>query len=152
MVKAVRCMCGSECCIDHRLLRAKLSLMIKKKMSNCGPKVPKRIEVSQMVCVEKLERFQFAVHATDLVASPDPANNFAKNLYEVAANSFEFVSSKHQDCFADSQDQIIGLLVETKIVDRLMICPEHNIEKKLETTFKKCKARVQPKIRITKNA
>lgn len=34
-------------------------------MSNCGPKVPKRIELSQMVCVEKLERFQFAVHATD---------------------------------------------------------------------------------------
>lgn len=59
-------------------------------MTNCGSKVPKGIEVSQMACVEKLESFQFAVHAPDLVASPDPADTFAKNLYEVAANSFGF--------------------------------------------------------------
>lgn len=65
-VKSARCMRGAECCTDNRLLRAKMSLVIKKKMTKSGSKVTKRIDVSQRVCEEKLERFQSAVQAKDL--------------------------------------------------------------------------------------
>lgn len=99
-VKRVHCMHGAECWTDYRLLQANVSLVTKNKMRKCGLKVPKRIDLSQMACGEKLEHFQSAIQAInlmDLVASSDPANIFAKALYKVTANSFGFVSRRHQD-------------------------------------------------------
>lgn len=55
-----------ECCTEHRFLRAKMSLAIKKKMRKSGSKVTKRIDVTNMACEEKLERFQSTVQVIDL--------------------------------------------------------------------------------------
>lgn len=64
-VKTVICIRVGEYWTDHSILRAKVSLAIKKKMRKFGPKFPKRIDVFQMACVEKLKLFQFAVQAID---------------------------------------------------------------------------------------
>ena len=35
-------------CTDHKLVRGKMKLRIKKKFRDCGTKVPRRIDVSKL--------------------------------------------------------------------------------------------------------
>ena len=65
-------MSGAECLTDHRLLRAQLSAIVKRQIRKASVRPPRRIDVSQRACEEKLECFHKAVEAIDLTKSTDP--------------------------------------------------------------------------------
>lgn len=64
------------------------------------PNDSKRIDVSYIACLEKLDHFKSAAQQIDLLKSPDPVDT--KALYEVPENSLGFVVRKHQDWFTDN--------------------------------------------------
>lgn len=47
-IKSARFMCGAECCTNHHLLCAKMSLVMMEKMRKSWSKVTKRINLPQM--------------------------------------------------------------------------------------------------------
>lgn len=118
-VKKPWCMRGVECFTDHLLRRVRMSLVIQKKMRKFGSKVTKWVDISQVACAEKFERFQSAVQAE----ATDPSETPAKAMCDAAVDSFVFVSRKHQDWFSDHKELIYSLLKEQeKLLNRILSC------------------------------
>ena len=124
-VRSVRCMRGAECLTDHRLLKAELSVIVKRQIRKASVRSPKRIDVSQLVCGEKLECFHKAVEAIDLTESTDPCVTFTKEIFEAAASTFGYVERKHQDWFAENEQLVTSLLKEKKsLLDKMLSCTD----------------------------
>ena len=153
-VRSVRCKRGPECWTDHRLLRAELSVIVKGQIRKADVRAPRRIDVSQLACGEKLECFHKAVEAIDLTKSTDPCVTFTKEIFEAAASTFGYVKRNHQDWFAENEQLVTSLLKEKKsLLDKMLSCAASAHEKpQLERAFKEFKARVQWELRAAKDS
>ena len=68
-VCAVRVIRGAECDTDHKLVRGKLKMCIKRKVRTTGVKVPKRIDVSKLQNSEVREALRNTFDNTDVGGS-----------------------------------------------------------------------------------
>ena len=62
----VRVMRGAECGTDHMMVRAKLKVLVRRKIRSSGVKVPKRIDVSKLKDSATREALSSAFDALDL--------------------------------------------------------------------------------------
>jgi hypothetical protein len=89
-VTSVRTMRGAECWTDHRLVRAKLRLVLKPKMRKTASSLPKRLNVTKLKSPGVKSDFQTSINAITL---PDPINlwnEFRDKVYEAASDNLGY--------------------------------------------------------------
>ena len=106
----VRVLRSAECDTDHKLVRGKFKLHIRKKIRMSGAKVPKRFDVSILddpnmcrIVRDKLDRLDF----------DGTWDHFKEQVYSVGLESLGLQRKKHKDCF-DENDAYINQLLSEK--------------------------------------
>ncbi len=113
-----RAMRGAECWTDHRMIIAKLHMVVRppmrlkkssKKCLNCTRlgKADVRIEFCHSLA-EKLAKVQTSLCSED--SMDQKWTSISSSLYEAAAQTIGHEGKKHQDWFDDNSDAIKSLL------------------------------------------
>ena len=148
-VCTVRVMRGAECGTDHKLVRGKLKMCIKRKERTTAVKVPKRIDVSKLQNSEVREALRNTFDNIDVGGSWE---QFKTQVYTVAVDVLGIKKTNHKDWFDENNASITKLLNEKK----------NRLHEKLRSTdgpgrtaaehaFKEAKSRLQCEIRHMKN-
>ena len=145
-VCSVRVLRSAECDTDHKLVRGKFKLRIRKKNRMSGVKVPKRINVGKLKQPVICETVREKLDSLDFDGSWE---NFKENVYEVGVEILGFKSRIHKDWFDDNNPAIDELL-KTKQTLRVALLNNHNTSA-LEKAYKEHKTTLQRELRRMKN-
>lgn len=144
-VKVLR---SADCDTDHKLVRGKLKLRIRKKIRMNGVKTPKRLNVSRLaennVCTQLSQRLA----ESNLDESWEA---FKERMYSVGAEVLGHVERKHRDWFDENDVTIKELLAEKhRLLLAYLNC---NPDKKsaAEKALKEQKSILQRELRSMKN-
>ena len=84
---------GAECGTDHKLVRGKLKVCIKRKVRTTGVKVPKRIDVSKLQNSEVREALRNTFDNIDVGRSWE---QFKTLVYTVAVDVLGIKKTNHR--------------------------------------------------------
>lgn len=143
-VKVLR---SAECGTDHKLVRGKFKLYIRKKMRTSGVRVPKRIDISKLHDSDLKKEFNQKLENANLTES---WNSFKTQVYDTGAEVLGYVSKKHSDWFDDNNQEIQQLL-ETKRDLHRQVLRSSASDKDSTARFKATRSKVQRELRKIKN-
>ena len=148
-VCTVRVMRGAECGTDHKLVRGKLKMCIKRKGRTTAVKVPKRIDVSKLQNSEVREALRNTFDNIDVGGSWE---QFKTQVYTVAVDVLGIKKTNHKDWFDENNASITKLLNEkkTRLHEKLRSTDGPG-RTAAEHAFKEAKSRLQCEIRLMKN-
>ena len=143
----VRVLRSAECDTDHKMVRGKFKLQVRRKTRMEGVKVPKRINVSKLnrpdVCQQLSDTF-------DHLSFDGTWENFKGQVYSIGVEVLGLNQRKHRDWF-DENDAEIGQLLETKYsIHKSLLNPNLTNRSQIEKRFKEHKAILQRKLRELK--
>ena len=144
----MRVMRGAECGTDHKLVRGKLKLRIKRKMRATGTKVPKRIDVSKLQSLEMQESLSNTFENVEFDGTWD---QFKTKVYEVGVDVLGLRTRIHRDWFDENDAAITKLLEEKNQLHQKLLNTTGASRVAAEKCFKEAKASLQTKIRQMKN-
>ena len=143
---SVRVMRSAECDTDHRLVRGKFKLRIRKKVRMAGVQIPKRIDV------EKLKHPLFLEAVNDKLDSlvfDGSWLNYKDQIYSVGTELLGFKKRKNQDWFDENDQEISKLLQEKRrLYENVLGRHQQEVSQK---AYKKIKATLQRELRQMKN-
>ena len=147
-VCSVRVMRSAECGTDHKLVRGKFKLRIRKRIRMGGVKVPKRIDVSKLkqtdICTTVTER----LNELDYDGSWE---NFRDQVYSVGADVLGFKTRKHRDWFDENCTHINGLLKTKHELHEKLLNQDLAIKPAAVKAYKDHKSTLQRELRRMKN-
>ena len=144
----VRVLRSAECDTDHKLVRGKLKLRIRRKVRMNGVKVPKRLDVSKLA---KQETRTVLSDLMDNVNLDGTWVDFKTQVYRVGVEVLGFVEKHHQDWFDDNDDAIKELLkIKNSLHQTLLSRPPEN-RSGAEKALKEHKATLQRELRKMKD-
>ena len=147
-VCTVRVMRGAECGTDHKLVRAKIKMRIRKKIRTTGVKVPKRIDVSKLQNKEVRETLS---NTFDNIIFDGTWEHFKTQVYTVGVDVLGLKKSKHRDWFDENDAAITKILEEKNKLHEKLLSAEGPAKNVAEKAFKEAKSRLQHDIRQMKN-
>ena len=126
-VHSVRTTRGAECWTDHRLVRAKLGLVVAPKHRKQGSTLPKRINVSLLKNPETATQFQVAIQSIPPLDPIDPWSQFRDTAFEASSNVLGFKKRKTADWFDDNDHKIANLLEQKHDLHNKLLCCTRNL-------------------------
>ena len=108
-VSSVRVLRSAECDTDHKLVRGKFKMRIRKKVRMTGVQVPKRIDVGKLKDQEFLTDVNEKLDSLDFDGTWE---NFKDQVYSVGEDLLGFRQKKHKDWFDENDQNINALLLE----------------------------------------
>ena len=147
-VCTVRVIRGAECGTDHKLVRGKLKMCIKRKVRTTGVKVPKRIDVSKLQNSEVREALRNTFDKIDVGGSWE---QFKTQVYTVAVDVLGIKKTNRRDWFDKNNASITKLLNEKNRLHEKLLSTDGPGRIAAEHAFKEAKSRVQCEIRLMKN-
>jgi hypothetical protein len=143
----VRVLRSAECDTDHKMVRGKFKLQIRKKIRMEGVKVPKRINVSKLnqpdVCKILCDTFE-NLHFDG------SWENFKNQVYTTGVEVLGLNQKKHRDWF-DENDVAIKQLIETKnFLHKSLLNSNLTDRAQVEKSLKEHKAILQRELRVMK--
>ena len=117
-VCTVRVMRGAECGSDHRLVRGKLKLHVRRKTRSQGIKFPKRIDVSRLRDMSVRKELQEALESEQFDSTWD---QFRTKIYKTCVKTLGLKKRKHRDWF-DENDHQINTLLKKQAVPKVSRC------------------------------
>ena len=148
----VRVMRGAECSTDHRLVRAKFSIRIRRRIRKTNSRL-RRIDVTSLNSPDVLSTFQDKINALTPLDVNDRWKDFREKIYSLSSETLGLVQRKHQDWF-DDNDQEIRLLLDRKhslvtksLSPNLSLVTKDGIISEMKTT----KATIQRRLRVMEN-
>ena len=149
-VHSVRTMRGAECWTDHRMVRAKLGLVVSPKQRKRPSSVPKRINVSMLKNPVTLKLYKDTIHDIPPLDNTDPWTKFRDYVSQAASQVLGFKKRKSADWFDDNQ-HIISDLLQTKHDLHSRLLASH-IEPSKSAEYRNHKSAVQRELRSMKNS
>ena len=144
----IRVLRSAECNTDHKLVRGKFKLRIRKRIRMTGVKVPKRIDVA------KLEHPEICKTVTDKLGDlsfDGTWENFRDQVYSSGEEILGLKQKQHKDWFDDNDADINELLDRKHYLHQALLNENpHNLPA-AENDFKQHKAIVQRELRRMKN-
>ena len=134
----VRVLRSAECDTDHKMVRGKFKLHVRKKTRMEGVKVPKRINVTKL---NQPDVCQQLPDTLDHLKFDGTWENFKDQVYSTGVEVLGMNQRKHRDWF-DENDVEINQLLETKhSLHKSRLDPNTNksqVEKSLKSTKQPC--------------
>ena len=147
-VSNVRVLRSAECDTDHKLVRGKFKLRIRKKVRMSGVKMPKRIDVGKL----KQPEFHAAINAKlDSLVFDGTWKSFKDQVYTVGSELLGFQQKTHKDWFDENDQNINTLLLEKQRLYENVLSQSHPNKTSAEKTYKEHKSTLQREIRRMKN-
>ena len=152
-IHSVRTMRGADCWTDHRLVRAKLNLIVRPKVRKISSPLPKRLNVDKLKSPIIQTEFQNAINDVTLSDQSDLWNDFRDQIYEITSSIVGFKSRKNQDWFDDNEEGISELLHHKNQAHEKLLASSSNTKDigKLTSEYQESKATAQREIRRMKN-
>lgn len=95
----VKVLCSADCDIDHKLVRGKFKLRIRKKIRMNGVKVPKQLNISRLAEKDVCNQLCLRLSSVNLQKSWEA---FKEQMYSVGAEVLGFVDRKHNGWFNEN--------------------------------------------------
>ena len=147
-VSSVRVLRSAECDTDHKLVRGKFKMRIRKKVRMTGVQVPKRIDVGKLKDQEFLTDVNAKLDSLDFDGTWE---NFKDQVYSVGEDLLGFRQKKHKDWFDENDQNINALLLEKQHLYDKVLTASHRNKSSAEKTYKEHKAVLQRELRRMKN-
>ena len=143
----VRVLRSAECDSDHKMVRGKFKLRIRKKIRMSGVKVPKRLDVSKLndpdmrkAVSDKLDRLEF----------DGTWDHFKDQVYSVGLESLGLQRRQHKDWFDENDTYINQLLLEKQRLYANLLSQGHQCKTAVKS-YKEIKSILQRELRKMKN-
>ena len=151
-VLTVRALRGAECWTDHRLVRAKLNLVVRPKIRKVCSIIP--LNVSKLKSDEVKKEFEEAINNLPELDSENLWSEFREKVFQSASDCLGFKKRSSRDWFNESDDEISKLLKDKQDIHRklLSLGVDHSDYQRVLSEFKEVKALAQRKIRQMKDA
>ena len=147
-VSSVRVLRSAECDTDHKLVRGKFKMRIRKKVRMTGVQVPKRIDVGKLKDQEFLTDVNAKLDSLDFDGTWE---NFKDQVYSVGEDLLGFRQKKHKDWFDENDQNINALLLEKQHLYEKVLNASHRNKASAEKAYKEHKAILQRELRRMKN-
>lgn len=149
-LSSVRVMRGATCWTDHNLVRAKLKLVIRKKLRPNNPPIPKRLNVVKLKdpVISASLRDAFTASALD-----GSWVEFKQKVYDVSADILGFKTRKQKDWFDENNVEIANLLDIKHVLHKKLLNSNLSDKERLTTqqSLRKHKSVLQKELRTMKN-
>ena len=138
---------SAECWTDHRLVRAKLRLKIRRKIRSGAPRVPRKIDVGRLADPAVRNLYSDSLNAS--LNGVRDWETVRDTIFRVGKEVLGFRKSSHKDWFDDSNVEIQKLLSEKRHFENLLLSEDskHN-----RNNVKAAKHRVQKCLRSMENS
>ena len=138
---------GADCWTDHRLVRAKLNLIVRPKVRKISSPLPKRLNVDKLKSPIIQTEFQNAINDVTLSDQSDLWNDFRDQIYEITSSTVGFKSRKNQDWFDDNEEGISELLHHKNQAHEKLLASSSNTKDigKLTSEYQESKATAHSK-------
>ena len=138
---------SAECWTDHRLVRAKLKVRIRRKMRANVSRAPRRINVTRLRDPATQQSFSESLSCLKDVKDWE---TFRDTVSKVGKETFGFVKYNHKDWFDDNNPVIQQYLSEKRSLESLLLSDKSNMTHK--QNLKKCKHNIQKNLRGLENS
>lgn len=149
-LRLVRTCRSAECWTDHRLVRAKFRLTLRRKQRMNNVKVPRRLNAKLLHDPKVQADFQNALSCLEGVTDWETLRD---TLYRVGKDILGFVHNKHQDWFDENDGEISELLSKKRQAESQLLVenlsPEESLRRK--NVVKSLKSRIQKRLRQMEN-
>ena len=138
---------SAECWTDHRLVRAKLRLRIRRKVRSSNSKVPRRLDVGRLSdpATQKL----YSDSLSNSLQGVSDWESFRDILCRVGKETLGYVKGNHKDWFDDNNAEIHKLLNEKVHFQNLVL--SDNSKSNL-AHLKAVKRKIQKSLRSMENS
>ena len=147
-VCSVRVMRGADCDTDHKMLRAKLKIIIRRKVRVNGVKVPKRIDVSKLQDSDVRKNL---CDAFDSLEFDGTWEYFRDQVYATGVDVLGLKMIKHRDWFDDNNTNISQLLETKQSLHKRLLNQNLPNRSAAEESYKVSRAVLQRELRRMKN-
>ena len=141
-LRIVCAMPSAECWTDHRLVRAKLRVRIKRKARFNKPKAPAKLNVSKLHDPDTRTKFSDSLKCLENVSDWE---TFRDTMYKVGKDTLGTVTKKHKDWF---DPEILSLLNQKREVEGRILSKTQSPDKLQITEINKNKGK-SPKTTAT---
>ena len=148
-VSIVRVLRSANCDTDHRLVRGKFKLRIRKKLRMEGVKVPKRIDVSKLKDSHTLEIVNAALDSLPLDGSWD---SYKECILATCSELLGFRQRKKKDWFDENDNDINKLLAMKHKLYQNVLMQEQSANSHALKLYNEHKSTLQRELRRMKNA
>lgn len=154
-LKSTRAHRGSECWSDHRLLRCKLSLSLRRRPRRAKKQMRKKIDVKLLKDPVKRASFTDALdkNVEKCTATEDIETSWRTlrdTIYETSAEHLGFPKRKHQDWFNENDEETSSLIKNMHEAHAKYM--SNKSSKTLKKKYHSIKRVVQRKLRSMKEA
>ena len=133
---------------DHKMVRGKFKLCVRKKTRLTGVEVPKRINVTKLkdpeACASLIEKMSTIVF-------DDSWKNFKDQVYASGVEILGLKKAIHRDWFDDNDQEIQDLLQTKKVLFDTLLNDNVKNRSAVEKKYKEHKATLQRELRKMKN-
>ena len=140
---------SAECWTDHRLIRAKLRVKIKKKARFNRPKASVKLNVSMLNNPDTQQKFSESLKCLENVTDWE---TFRDTMYKVGKETLGTVKKKHKDWFDENDPEILCLLNEKRAVESRVLSKTQSPDKVQVNELKQIKSKVQKRLRQLENS
>ena len=138
---------SAECWTDHRLVRAKLRLKIRRKVRSGVSSVPRRIDVGRLADLDTRKLFSDTLTAS--LNGVQGWDNFRDTIFSVGKETLGFRKRNHKDWFDDNNLEIQKLLAEKRHFENLVLSEDSKFNR---ANLKYVKHKVQKCLRSMENS
>ena len=143
----VRVLRSAECDTDHKLVRGKFKLRIRRKIWKSGVKVPKRINVFTLAQQDIQKAFSDTMNNISFEGTWE---DFKTQVYKAGADLLGFVKKQHKDWFDDNDANIEELLKIKRQLHQSLLSSYAEHHSAANKAYKEHKAVLQRKLRKMK--
>ena len=139
---------GAECGTNHKFVRGKLKMCIKRKVRTTGVKVPKCVDVSKLQNSEVREALRNTFDNIDVGGSWE---QFKTQVYTEAVDVLGIKKTNHRGWFDENDASITKLLNKKNKLHEKLLSTDGPGRIAAEQTFEELKSRLRCEIRHMKN-
>ena len=144
----VRVLRSADCDTDHKMVRGKFKLCIRKKTRMNGVEVPKRIDVTKLKNAVTRESLTEKMNAISFDGSWE---NFKDQVYKAGVEVLGLRKAAHRDWFDENDQEILELLQTKKRLSDTLLNDKLKNRSAVEKKYKEHKATLQRELRRMKN-
>ena len=150
-LRLVRVCRSAECWTDHRLVRAKLRVRVRRKQRMSNVKVPRKLNANRLRDPSVQKEFADALTCLDGVNDWETLRD---TLYRIGKDVLGFVEKKHQDWFDENDTEISQLFSEKRFAESQLLVEGLSVELKRQRTsiVKSLKSKIQKRLRQMENS
>ena len=140
---------SAECWTDHRLVRAKLRVKIRRKARFGKPKRPIKLNVSRLHDPDTQTKFSESLKCLEGVTDWE---TFRDTMCRVGKDTLGVVKRTHKDWFDDNDQEISRLLQEKRKAESRVFSKAQSPSREQTNHLKQIKSKVQKRLRQLENS